>query len=126
MNPQLCAHVENLFSKIGCSAPNWGDGVNFSIRVDGTLSVRLVESPADYLVLFSIFDQFDSRAAVDFLKINLINGEAFPYVAAVTDDGKHLVMWRRFDLRMMDEFGLPLLFEDFVQKLEDVIDSRVL
>ncbi|ERD99721.1 hypothetical protein O166_16740 [Pseudogulbenkiania ferrooxidans EGD-HP2] len=88
--------------------------------------MRLVESPADYLVLFSIFDQFDSRAAVDFLKINLINGEAFPYVAAVTDDGKHLVMWRRFDLGMMDEFGLPLLFEDFVQKLEDVIDSRVL
>lgn len=88
--------------------------------------MRLVESPADYLVLFSIFDQFDSRAAVDFLKINLINDEAFPYVAAVTDDGKHLVMWRRFDLRMMDEFGLPLLFEDFVQKLEDVIDSRVL
>ncbi|MEN6081937.1 CesT family type III secretion system chaperone, partial [Chromobacterium piscinae] len=102
------------------------DGVNFSIRVNGEMSVKLVESPADYLVLFSIFDRFDSRAALDFLKMNLINDEVFPYVAAVTDDGKHLVMWRRFGLGVMDEFGLSALFEDFVQKLESVMDSKVL
>lgn len=114
MRDEFAAQLTLLYENIGLKLPVNFNQIDFSIRVDGKFSVRLIEYPVGRLVMCTVLQNISQEKIIDLMKYNLISHQLYQPVLAISDD-KQLVIWQGFTDLVFSEKNLIGRFDDFVQ-----------
>lgn len=121
MRDEFAAQLTLLYENIGLQLPINFNQIDFSIRVDGKFSVRLIEYPVGRLVLFTVLQNISQEKILELMKFNLINHQLHQPVLAISDD-KQLVIWQGFTDMVFSEKNLIGRFDEFVQFSELMLE----
>lgn len=86
MRDEFAAQLTLLYENIGLQLPINFNQIDFSIRVNGKFSVRLIEYPVGRLVLCTVLQNISQEKILELMKFNLINHQLHQPVLAISDD----------------------------------------
>ncbi|HGJ5859317.1 MAG TPA: hypothetical protein ACHBX6_06375 [Arsenophonus nasoniae] len=121
MRDEFATQLTLLYENIGLQLPINFNQIDFSIRVDGKFSVRLIEYPVGRLVLCTVLQNISQEKILELMKFNLINHQLHQPVLAISDD-KQLVIWQGFTDMVFSEKNLIGRFDEFVQFSELMLE----
>lgn len=121
MRDEFATQLTLLYENIGLQLPINFNQLDFSIRVDGKFSVRLIEYPVGRLVLCTVLQTINQEKILKLMKFNLINHQLYQPILAISDD-RQLVIWQGFTDMVFSEKNLIGRFDEFVQFSELMLE----